>query len=48
MPWLIVTGRSVFARSVKQRTPSAEASSCTPPESVTIVPAPAWSERKSR
>ena len=35
MPCVIVTGRSVFSRSVKHGTPSAVVSSCTPPESVT-------------
>ena len=41
MPWVSVTGRSVLGLNVKQATPSAEASSCTPPESVRIAPAPA-------
>ena len=34
VPSSTVTGRSVESRSVKQRTPSADVSSCTPPESV--------------
>src|SRR5262249_25898610 len=34
VPSVIVIGRSVESRSVKHGTPSAEVSSCTPPESV--------------
>ena len=41
-------GRSVESRSVKQRTPSADVSSCTPPESVSTKPASACRPRKSR
>ena len=47
VPWLSVTGRSVLARNVKHGTPSAEASSWTPPESVTMAPAAPCSDRKS-
>jgi hypothetical protein len=48
VPSVIVTGRSVFARSVKHGTPSAVVSSWTPPESVMTANALACSERKRR
>ena len=43
-----VTGRSVVSRSVKHGTPSADVSSCTPPESVSTTRASASSPRNSR
>ena len=43
----MVTGRSVFSRSVKQGTPRNVVSSCTPPESVSTPVAWASSTRKS-
>ncbi len=47
VPWVIVMGRSVFGRTVRQGTPSIVVSSCTPPESVTTSAAPRTSERNS-
>ena len=48
VPSSTVTGRSVRSRSVKHGTPSADVSSCTPPESVSTNRASASSARKSR
>ena len=48
VPSSSVTRRSVESRSVKQRTPSAVVSSCTPPESVRTKAASASSQRNSR
>ena len=48
VPDSTVIGRSVVSRSVKQRTPSADVSSWTPPESVTTTRASASRPRKER
>src|SRR5438067_2536441 len=37
VPSVMVTGRSVFSRSVTHGTPSTVVSSCTPPESVSTM-----------
>jgi hypothetical protein len=46
-PLVIVIGRSVLGRRVRQGTRSSVVSSCTPPESVTIAAAPRTSDMNS-
>src|SRR5580765_6822523 len=48
VPWVKVTGRSVFSRKVIQGTPKIVVSSCTPPESVRTTLAQDMRWRKSR
>src|SRR5581483_3202333 len=48
LPLVIVTGRSVFGRSVRHGTRSSVVSSCTPPESVITAAAPRTSAMNSR
>ncbi len=47
VPWVIVTGRSVLGRTVRQGTPRMVVSSWIPPESVTTTVAPRTSDTKS-
>src|SRR5215211_6004411 len=48
VPCVMVTGRSVFSRTVRHGTPSTEVSSWTPPESVRTMAADASRPRNSR
>ena len=48
VPWVIVTGRSVLGRTVRQGTPKMVVSSWTPPESVMTTVLSATRDRNGR